>query len=102
MGRSSLLSGHPATLAIVRFLPKLSLRAMSESRAMQWQGSVLVLVTHITMREHGDVPGQGSRLRPPECSGAVQNWPHPSFGANSEELAPSFIIESTWKSGSLK
>lgn len=66
--------------AMVSFQPKLSLRAMSESMSER-QGSVLMSMTHVTTREHGNVPGQGSCLRQPGYSGTVPNRPHPSFGA---------------------
>lgn len=44
--------------AIVRSQPKLPVRAMSESMAMKWQGSVSMSMSHITTREHGDAPGR--------------------------------------------
>lgn len=46
-------------LSIVKSQPELPLRAVSQSMAIQWQGLVLMSVTRIIAREHGDVPGQG-------------------------------------------
>lgn len=46
--------------ATVRSQPKLSLRAMSRSVAIQQQVSVLMSVTPITTRKHEDIPSHGS------------------------------------------
>lgn len=50
----------PVTSAITRSHPELSLRAISESVAMQLQGTVLMSVALITSREYGAVPGRVS------------------------------------------
>lgn len=55
------------------------LRAMSGSVAMQQQGAVLMFGAHITTREHGDIPGQGSGWELHECPQDVQNWSCPSL-----------------------
>lgn len=43
--------------AMVRSRPELQLRARSGSMPRQWQALVLMSETHITIREHGDIPG---------------------------------------------
>jgi hypothetical protein len=50
------MSGQTPTWAMVRPQPELPLGAMS----------------HITTREHGDIPGWGSCRGPGGCPGAVQ------------------------------
>jgi hypothetical protein len=50
---------------------------------LQWQGSVLM-----PTREHGDVPGRGSRWGTRGCPEAVQNWPRPSVDAALWRAAP--------------
>lgn len=65
--------------------PKLPLKTMSESVTTQRLGFVWMFVAHITTREDGDVPGQGSCQGPQGCPGAVQNWPCPSLDAVSQE-----------------
>lgn len=42
---------------MVRSQPELQLRARSGSMPRQWQALVLMSETHITIREHGDIPG---------------------------------------------
>ena len=44
---------------------------------MQQQGVVSMSMDHITTRDHVDIPGLGSHLRPRRCPRAGQNWPHP-------------------------
>lgn len=70
--RSSLLGlANLATWAMVRSQPELQLRAMTGSMTTQWQGSMLMSVTHSTTREHGDIPSQDSHRGPHGCPGAV-------------------------------
>jgi hypothetical protein len=64
---------------MVKSLPELPLRAMFESVATQWQGSVLMSLAHITTRKHDGSPCQAAIKDHMNVVGAVQNWPHPSL-----------------------
>lgn len=75
---------------MVRSQLELSLRAMTESLAIQWQGSMSMLVAHVTTREHGAVPGKGSRQGPRGRPGAVSSLPCPSLGLTLWRAGPSW------------
>lgn len=75
---------------MLRSQQELPLRAMYESVAIQWQGSVSMSVAHVTNREHGDVPG--SHRGTTGCPGAVQNWPPPLTAYGTLESLPHFSL----------
>lgn len=54
------MSGQRCHLGPGESQPKLLLKIMSESRAIDLQESVSMLMDHTTTSEHGDIPGQGS------------------------------------------
>lgn len=54
----------PLPEAVMKPPPMLLLRTISESVAIQWQGSMSMSVAHITTRDHGVVQGLGSHLGP--------------------------------------
>ena len=62
---------------MVKFQLALLLRAMSGSIAMQWQGLVLISLTHVTIRDHGDVPGIS-------CQGLSRTGPDPHLDNTTE------------------
>lgn len=62
---------------MVKFQLALLLRAMSGSIAMQWQGLVLISLTHVTIRDHGDVPGLS-------CQGLSRTGPDPCLDSTTE------------------
>lgn len=62
---------------MVKFQLALLLRAMSGSIAMQWQGLVLISLTHVTIRDHGDVPGLS-------CQGLSRTGPDPRLDSTTE------------------
>jgi hypothetical protein len=70
----------------VRSQPKLLLRSVSVSLALQWQGSVSM--AHITTKEHGDAIDRDCR------TGFTPYWI-----LHSGELSPSFTTGSTQESG---
>ena len=55
------------------------MKAMSESMLMQCQVSVVMSLAHITIREHGDIPGQAATKDYMGCPGAVQSLAHLSL-----------------------
>lgn len=79
----------PVTSAIARSHPELSLRAISESVAMQLQGTVLMSVALITSREYGAVPGRVSFQRPPGYQGLCRTGPISHWMQCCGELVPS-------------
>lgn len=81
---------------------------MFGSMAIQWQGLVLMSEAHITTREHGEVPCQGScwgllgcprgctDLVPPLTGcGALEKWLHLSGVAALGRVGPLFFLDST-------
>jgi hypothetical protein len=84
MERSRLLwVASPAIWVMVRSQPELLQRAMSESVAMQQQGSVSMSIAHIITREHVDVLCWGSRWGPHACltARALSSSVYPSLDA---------------------
>lgn len=79
--------------AMLRSQPKLPLRDMSGSLAMQGQGSMSV--PHITTREHSDFPGWDTWMS--RGCAEQESWPHLSPVAAVEKAAsvpcPGNIVE---------
>lgn len=82
-------------------LPKLLLRVITEFMSMQWQGLVLMSLAHITIKEHGNVPDEGSSRRPLGCPrscikleltltgySTLESWPHLSPLATLRRAGP--------------
>lgn len=67
--------------ATVKSQSVLPLKAMSAFAAIQQKGMVVKSMAHMTIRDHGGVPGLNSCQEPHRCLRAVQNWSCPSLPA---------------------
>lgn len=84
--------------AMVMSPPILLLRARSGSVVLQQQGPVLVSVSHIATKGHGDIPGLDSRQGLVHVRGLQKAGPtpHPLQDLGEQALHPARAVQQSW------
>ena len=84
-------------------LELLLLKVMSGFIPTQLLGSVSMSLAHITIRDHGDIPGQAATKDYMGCPGAVQSLAHLSLAVALERMvsvpSPGSPVELTLEAG---